>query len=95
MKFKGKRRILWSSYNGRRTYIDEMDDMYLANVYEWVMQGRRSFRPAIVKTLNAEINKRKLTKAFLDRAPFPHQNENGEWILFIRGRPTVVGRGIR
>jgi hypothetical protein len=82
----------WGTYDGRRLKIGKVEDMHLANIIQWVREGTRSFALDTLLELEREAEIRNLKSEFLKGAPYPHKNDDGEWIQFINGRPTVVGR---
>lgn len=82
----------WRNYQGVEKPIEEIDDMHLANILKWIEEHSYHYPTKIYLEFKKEAEKRKLTAAFLNKAPYPHLNRDGKWILFINGQPTVVGR---
>jgi len=99
MKTKINRNTKWTTLDGREIPIRCLTDIHLANLIKHVQDNIRLYpiheeRMDILNALKKESKFRKLSHEFLNSAPIPWQDVDGQWKRFNRdkGKYVVIGR---
>lgn len=79
---KYDRNTVWTTFDGREIKIKDLTDVHLANVIYHLEMRDVGTKSPLLSPMRREAKRRKLTQAFLDRAPIPWQNVDGEWMRF-------------
>jgi len=91
------RNFIWESCHGVKTKIVDMDDTYLANLYDFLKNRSRyiftkDFDTKMMEVIKELQEERGLKSEFMDRAQIPYKNPNGKWEIWNheKGRPMVL-----
>jgi hypothetical protein len=86
----------WKTLDGRSIPIRCLTDVHLANVIYFVKNTlpASARRNQLLKALRKVANTRGLKRAFLDAAPMPWQDVDGQWLRYNekKGDYEVIGR---
>ena len=93
------RHLIWESYHGKKTAIKDMDDAYLANLYDYHVH-RRAASPLmsenclfsnrmmlVIKELQEE---RGLKDEFMARAQIPYKNPKNQWEIWDHNKGPMI-----
>lgn len=70
--------IIWTTYEGRKIKLGDVTDMHLANLIDHAVKiNNQELQLFCVSLAKA----RKLDKEFLDKAQYPHVNQQGNWAI--------------
>ena len=88
---------LWQTHLGNVVSLKGINDEHLANIVQFATHYKKFGRTGFLKDLKKEAKDRGLTKAFLDRAPFPYKDGLGNWIVwdFKKDAAKVIGSYLR
>jgi len=94
MNLETFRKRRWLSADGRSTPIGELSDTHLANIITHCKEQFENYGQRLISLLEQEAASRKLTAAFLSRAPIPWQDVDGKWkrYNFQTQAYEVIGR---
>jgi hypothetical protein len=71
----------WTSYEGRRIALKDLEDTHLANIIRWVNLNPDNYNVRLLQVLTGIAKRRELSEEFLAGAEYPHRNKNGETAL--------------
>jgi hypothetical protein len=92
------RNIVWTSIHGVKTKIVDMDDAYLANLYDYLKRrveksyGHKEFNEKLMEVIKELQEERGLKNEFMGRAQIPYKNPHDRWEIwdFNRGHPIEL-----
>lgn len=93
------RHLIWESYHGEKTVLKDMDDVYLANLYDYHVHRRATlsmrselflFSSRIMLVIRELQEERGLKDEFMDRAQIPYKNPNDQWEIWDHRRGPLV-----
>lgn len=70
----------WRTHDGKRVPIAELDDYHVANIIHWMNENRYRYHHTTIEEFAEEAKKRNFMDEFLELAPYPYQNDKGEWV---------------
>lgn len=70
----------WTSADGKRTKIKDLEIGHLVNILNWVAIKENKYPAHFVSDLTAHAYDIKF-KLFSESKPFPHLADNGKWVL--------------
>lgn len=84
------RDLVWTSVHGIKTKIKDMDDAYLANLYDYLKHrskkpvdlGRWRFDKELMAVIEVLRKERGLETTFMKRAQIPYKNPAGRWEIW-------------
>lgn len=81
----------WTTYDGRRVKVRDMDDTHVANLIKHLYTYK--INPMFLSLMLREAAERGLTFQFLDRAHIPFKDPEGNWMLWDQNthKPVKVG----
>lgn len=84
---------VWTSHDGRRNKIRDLEDTHLANLILFVSKRSWENDDILVSVLKEEAKDRGLTDIFLERAQIPHKARDGRWYMwdYDKNIPVKVG----
>ena len=94
------RDVIWNTVDGKSIPIRCLTDTHLANIIAMIKpchddaypKGLPSYHRDLLAAMLKEARIRKLSKAFLDRAPIPWQDIDGKWKHLVGNKYEVIGR---
>lgn len=96
MRLTTFRKLLWGTADGRLIPIGLLTDTHLANIIYHTKLNANCYPDSreLATLLLKEARSRKLSKAFLDTAPIPWQDNDGKWKRFNNDtqRYETIGR---
>jgi hypothetical protein len=87
--------LVWKSVTGEKR-LHDMDDVHIVNLTHFLHHSpehkNHAKQPLLLRALEKEWVRRNLTKAFLDLAPLPYQDRNGNWAVwdYTKKRPKYL-----
>lgn len=82
---------LWQSVTGAIQTFDAMTDEHVANIILHMKHYRNQFTLAKLDEIEAEAKARKLTKKFIEGAPYPFlDRRTGKWMIWSFEEDYVV-----
>ena len=74
----------WRSWHGIATKLKDLDDTYLANLYQYAQKYlmRSNVFVQLVAVLKEIQKERGLEDDFMERAQIPYKNPNGKWEIW-------------
>lgn len=72
----------WTTLSGERIRICDLEDTHLANIIKFVCDRPLIYPEALAMVLMLEaVVNRDLAWEFLERAPIPYRDEDGDWCI--------------
>lgn len=66
----------WTTADGRRIRIGQLENNHLANIIDWIIKNRSAYEPHadwLLAGFHREAEARGLTIRFLEQAPYPYE----------------------
>lgn len=84
----------WGTHLGNWVTVRGMSDEHLANSIQFMTKYPGHYASDILPTLKEEAKLRELSDEFLDRAPFPYKDGQGNYIVwdYQLNKPKAIGR---